>query len=189
MSDLNGPNGLSGNPEQLINLITNFMSTPGVMQLVPDFEDNEIVTQILLTCFNSSVSNPALQQIVGSLNVLIESISLAISAMGYMMHVKQIRRSEMNNYIYYSRIAPDGQMLRSNYHPLHLMTFMEPREVPESFQKLFSDQDYLPNIVNIWDRGHQDSIMLISFQKLNLRRGTPPNPRSRGDDQGRTPSQ
>ena len=157
--------------EHTIELITRFMSG-GAIQMASaalEEQDNEIITQMLLTCFNSAVSNPTLHQMAGTLNGLMDSINVALSVMGYMMHVTQIRRSELNNYIYYSRITPDGQMLRSNYHPINLINFMQREEIPESFLKLFADQDYLRNITNVWDRGHPDSLLLISFQKINLR--------------------
>lgn len=141
------------------------------LQLAFEHEDNEYVHQTMLTTLQVFVGNPIMRQILGSmgnLNDLIDSINIGMTAMGYIMHHRQIARSELKNYIYYARLTPDGRLLRSNYHPIHLMEFMNADEIPESFQKLYSDRDYLPNIMSVWDRGSTDSLLLISFQKVNI---------------------
>lgn len=152
--------------ERSVELISSFMA--GNHLHLPIFSDNEIITQTLINTINNIQSNAVIHQHLQNLNDLIDGLTIAISAFGYIMRINQINRSELNNYIYYCRITPDGQLLRSNYHPIHLMTFMQGNEVPESFQKLFSDQNYLPNIINVWDRGHPESLLLISFQRINF---------------------
>lgn len=158
----------TGSPADLAALLLNGNGT-SVIQTNLDQEDNEMVTQVLFSSFQTLVTNPILNigGVLG-LNDIIDGIRVGFASMGYLMRVEQIVPSELKNYIYYSRLTPDGQLLLSNYHPINLMKFMEPGQIPESFQKLFSDQDYLPNIVNVWDRGNNDSLLLITFQKLNI---------------------
>lgn len=140
-------------------------------QISFEHEDNEYIIQTMLKTLQVYVGNPLMRQIMGSigtLNDLIDSINIGMVAMGYIMHHRQIAPDELKNYIYYARLTPDGRLLRSNYHPLRLMEFMDADAVPESFQKLYSDRDYLPNIMSVWDRGNADSLLLISFQKVNI---------------------
>jgi hypothetical protein len=160
-----------GRSEQLTALLTNIITNPErniqMAQTNLDQEDNEMVVQTLLTTF-STVSAVFLEVPGIPINYLFDGINVAFSFMGYMMHTKQIARSELKDYIYYSRLTLDGQVMLSNYHPLHLMTFMEEMEIPKSFKKLHADQDYLPNLYNVWDRGNPESLLLISFQRVNL---------------------
>lgn len=170
---MNADHIISVNPEQLFQLGLSVLSNPNYMQTLRtslDQDDNEMVVQILLTCIRNIVTNPLLQTISGAstINDLIDMINVGFTAMGYMVHVKQIVPSELNDYIYYARLTPDGQLLRSQYHPIHLRSMMPANLIPESFQKLYSDQDYLPNIVNVWDRGNTDSLLLLSFQRVNI---------------------
>jgi hypothetical protein len=164
----------TGTPEELTEMIAAIIANPtGAVQFVEstmDQQDNEMVVQMLFSMFKSFVSTPMIRDLPGmdTLNDLLDGMNMGMAATGYIMHYKQITRAELKDYIYYSQLTSDGQLLRSNYHPLHLMTFMTPDEIPESFQKLFGDQDYLPNIVNIWDRGVEDSLIVITFQKATV---------------------
>jgi hypothetical protein len=167
---------ISGSPNDLANFIQQMIMNPNgqMQQLQTAFEhgDNEYIVQTLLTTLQVYVNNPLLRQIImqpgATINDLFDSINVGMAAMGYIMHHKQITHDELKNYIYYARMTPTGGLLRSNYHPIRLMEFMDVDEIPESFQKLYSDRDYLPNIMSVWDRGSADSLLLISFQKVNI---------------------
>lgn len=163
-----------GGPEMLVQyLMSNLSSGINIVHTNMDSMDNEMVVQTLFETFKIIISMPLFDIRTGILNDLLDSINMAMVSIGYRMHHKQIPRSELSDTIYYSRLTPDGQLLRSNYHPLYIRSFMNPGEIPETFENIYSNQAYLPNIVNVWDRGHSESLMLISYQKVNLHFNTP----------------
>lgn len=159
-----------GGPEQLTQMLTQILTnTQQNLQFIQtslDEDDNEMVTQVLFNTFKVMVTTYI--TLVNNLNDLLDTINIGFASMGYMLHHKQIRHDQLKDYIYYSRLTSDGRLLRSNYHPINIRSFMPRNQVPDSFEKLFGDQDYLPNIMNVWDRGNPDSLLLISFQKINI---------------------
>lgn len=168
------------NPETLQQIFGTLSNQLQIFQTSLDDEDNEIIVQYLLTSLTNALNLMNLPDRSYTLNEILDSVNISMGCMGYTMHHRQISRNELNNFIYYARITPDGQMLRNQYHPIRLreiMTELSPpdNKIPDSFEKMFSDRDYLPNIMNVWDRGHPDSIILLSYQKLNIHFQPPSN--------------
>jgi hypothetical protein len=140
------------------------------MQVVQG-EDNEIIVQKLLngvstgiSVFRSMLSNGNDQYYTN----ILTGMNVGISLLGYKLCHNDIPRSDMLTIVHYAKINSHGQLFRSQYHPIRLREFMKQDEIPEAFNLLFYDIDYLPNIMTIWDRGQSDTITLISFQKINI---------------------
>jgi hypothetical protein len=152
---------MEGSPEDLARMIRNSPLQSVVQQVSTtlDSEDNEQVVQVLLSTFRHFIT------LGGD---LCQTINLGLLPMGYMLHERQIPRDELSTIVYYSRITTDMVMLRSQFHPLHLMTLMPEDKIPESFKLLFTDSNYLPNIISVWDKGNPDSVNLLTFQKVNV---------------------
>jgi len=159
-------------PNALADVIQMIMNPNALQELQTSFETetNESIVQTLLTMIQMYVTSPLIQLIIQptQVNYLLDSINIGLVTMGYMMHYKQITRDELKNYIYYARLSPTGQLFRSNYHPLRLRELMNADEIPPSFQNLYNDRDYIPNIVSVWDRSGDNSLLLLSFQKVNM---------------------
>lgn len=149
---------LIANPEQGFRMIQSSLSD----------SDNEHVVQVLFNSFKELACNPIMQAASSTVNDFLEIVNLGIVSLGYVMHHEQIHRKDLNEYVYYAKLTADGQLLCNNYHPIHLRSHMSPGEIPESFQKLYADQDYLPNIILVWDRGHADSLILLRYQRVNI---------------------
>lgn len=184
MNNGSGTGTGTGTPENLAQIMQQMLTDPsGMLQTVQtslDEDDNEIVVQYLLTSFTTLLQLPGMRDVSTSLNDVLDGFNIALACMGYTMHHRQISRNELKNFIYYARITPDGQMLRSQHHPIRLRELMttmpDTVQIPDAFEKMFVDQDYLPNIMNVWDRGHNDSLIFLSFQKVNLHFQPPPGP-------------
>jgi len=166
---------LSGGLEQFSQYLLQIISNSNGIQPFESnlaYDDNEIISQVLFNTFKTFINNETTPNL-NNINAIFDSINIGFVSAGFVMHHTQIQRSDLINYIYYSKLTPDGQLLRCNYHPLNIRNFMSPEEIPESFQNLFNNQDYLPNIVNVWDRGNPDTLILLTFQKVNVN-VTPP---------------
>jgi len=155
----------------LHDLASLMMASDGGISLITGLNDadNEYIVQIFMTVFHTMVTQ--YRHMVSGTDELFDSLNMAFVSTGYILHATPIARTDLDDYIYYSRLTPDGNLSRSNYHPFNLMTFMEPQQIPDSFKMMFSDQDYLPNVINVWDDGDPDSLFLLSFQKVNVHYG------------------
>lgn len=132
--------------------------------------DNEYVMQILLSMYVEcyKVYTESLKETI-SLEQFSKMLNMVSISMGYKLIVTSGLKSDLNTIIHYARINPDLSMVRSPYHPFHLITYMGDGDIPTSYNKLFNDSDYLRNSVNIHEYDASASnITLISFQKVNL---------------------
>jgi hypothetical protein len=136
--------------------------------------DNETVVQVLFSTFRAIAQSPEVAARVTTLDGMLDYVKTGMVYIGYTIHHSQIQRSELKDTIYYAKLDPTGQLLLNNYHPLHLRGFMAEEDVPDTFNLIFQNSDYLPNIIVIWDRNSSlDSLISIRFQKVNVH-VTPP---------------
>lgn len=128
--------------------------------------DNEMIVQMLVNALATSMQILPNAQNLNN-ETIMETINMATVLIGFRVHLEDITRDSLSKIIYYARITPDYQLLRSPYHPIKLMDYMD-GNIPESYQNLFSDRDYLPNIVCVWDRGDADHYTLVNFQTVRI---------------------
>ena len=150
---------MNGSPEQLLLYA---LSNPGqFIQTNFDTMDNEMLTQILLTMFQGMTS------IIPLDDTLWHSLTAAYLMFGYTLIHQEVPRSKLSEIIYYSRLTRT-ECLRSQFHPIHLMTLM-PSEPPEAYRKLLTNKDYLPNIISVYDpNAHSPTVILLTIQKVNV---------------------
>ena len=158
---------MEGSPEDLAYLITSLAVNPnerGHVDTTLEESDNELTVQILLSTFKHLMSViPDDQR-----DMMITYLNIGLAQVGYMIRLEHIKRTELSTIVYYARITPEMEVLRSQFHPLHLMTHMPESGIPESFKLLFENSNYLPNIITAWDRGYLDTVSLLTFQKVNV---------------------
>lgn len=138
---------------------------PFEIQTNLDGEDNEIIVQVLLTTVRDFIALPIVQRTLTNLEDLFRVINMVLVKVGFMIDYSVIDQSELKNIVYYSKITPHGEMLRSPYHPIHLRSIMSEKglNIPKAFDLLYQDVDYLPNIFNVWERGN--NMVVICFTK------------------------
>lgn len=129
--------------------------------------DNELIVQMMLNAFTTSMR---MINVDLSNEEIMNTLNTGMIMMGFRCHFEDIPLDKLNDVIYYARITEDFSMLRSQYHPIKLMDYMESDEIPESYRKLYQQRDYLPNIICVWDRG--DRYTLINFQEVRVHYGT-----------------
>ena len=148
-------NHLAQNPNQPIEIQTNLES-----------EDNEIIVQVLLTTIRDFVANPVVQNTLTNPEDLFKVINMVLVRLGFMADYNIISPLELKTIVYYSKLTSQGELLRSPYHPIHLRSIMSDKglNVPQSFDLLYKDIDYLPNICNVWEHG--EDLVIIYFTKV-----------------------
>lgn len=164
---------MSGNPEALAELLVRTLAQGGAVNrridLAVDDQDNEIVNQVFLSTFKSFIGMmPPMD-----LSMLFDSFNMALIMSGFRVHYRVITSEELANIVYYSKLTHDNNLVKSQFHPIHLRSLMPAEQIPESFDMLFNNRDYLPNIINVWERAGQSPVM-ITFQKVNVHYGSDP---------------
>lgn len=162
----------SGSLEDIMNALADVIggNIPRI-QTQLDGMDNEMVVQTLFRLFTQTcLIGESLSMEISS---ICEGCNVVMAMIGYMMDYKNIDRRI--NTVYYSKLTPTGQLLRSPYHPLRLYEILSENgeDIPSSFQLLYQNQDYLPNIINIWDRGDPAMVSIITFKKVNVHSDVP----------------
>lgn len=149
----------------ILNHLAQHPNQPLEIQTNLDGEDNEIIVQVLLTTIRDFVANPVVQNTLTNLEDLFKVINMVLVRLGFMSDYNIISPSELKDIVYYSKLTSQGELLRSPYHPIHLRSIMSDKglNIPPSFDLLYHDVDYLPNICNAWEHG--DDVVIISFTK------------------------
>ena len=93
------------------------------------------------------------------------TINYVLVRVGFVVTYKILTNQESEDIIYYAKLTSNYELLRSPYHPIHLRSIMVEKKlnIPKSFELLFIDIDYLPNINNLWQ--YDNNIVSLTFRR------------------------
>lgn len=171
---------MSGGPVDIARMLLSYYaehSTPMQVSLATSEQDNEYLTELLLTVYNECYRLYSSGEAVMTPEKFAQSIQMVFITVGYKLIIKPLNQYDTLP-IYYAKIKPDLSMVINQYHPLMILSGMKTintqrqsagqpvLEIPESYEQLYADEDYLHNILAVHEHnsgGHAT----ISFQKIN----------------------
>jgi len=170
-------------PETLARMLLSYYASqseetqrPMLVNLVPEDQDNEYLTEILTIVYMECNRIFTSGQMGITQERYAQCLDQVFISVGHVIKTEIVERSKVSELIYFAKITGD-QVALNPYHPFRIKENIEKLSARDgksypiagSLKQLYSNVDMLPNVLVVHDMEPTgNSVMVVKFQKANI---------------------